>query len=57
MKNENYLKELKEESKKLSKDVKENEHLSEKYITEINELNKVNLLSHLIIYFHKCYLF
>ncbi|EAA16773.1 chromosome-associated polypeptide, putative [Plasmodium yoelii yoelii] len=40
MKNESYLKELKEESKKLNKDVKENEQLSEKYITDINELNK-----------------
>ncbi|SCA48664.1 structural maintenance of chromosomes protein 3, putative [Plasmodium ovale] len=39
IKNEKYLKELEEESKLLSKNIKENKSLSEKYLHEINELN------------------
>ncbi|SBT32282.1 chromosome associated protein, putative [Plasmodium ovale wallikeri] len=39
IKNEKYLKELEEESKILSKNIKENKSLSEKYVHEINELN------------------
>lgn len=41
IKNEKYLKELEEESKVLNKSIKENETLSQKYGSEINELNNV----------------